>query len=241
MQANFYISLSAQMSLQRRLDTIAHNVANANTTGFRAEKIKFETMVSDAGAEPVAFSSKGDPRLSTQKGELTKTDGPLDVAIEGDAWLGVQTPSGLAYTRDGRMRMTETGDLQTLDGHPVLDGGGTWITLDPNGGPVAIARDGAISQGGRRTGVIGLFSFGENAVLQRGVNATVTSSQPAEPVLEFGKTGLAQGFIERANVNPISEISRLIAVTRAFDAVATANGNSESTLLQAIRSLAGAR
>lgn len=241
MQENFYVSLSAQVSLQRRLETIANNVANASTTGFRAEKIKFETMMSDAGAESVAFSSKGQPRLSTQKGELTKTDAPLDVAIDGDAWLGVQTPNGLAYTRDGRMRMAETGDLQTLDGNAVLDTGGAIITLDPAAGPPAIARDGAISQSGRRTGVIGLFTFDKSAILQRGENATIVTDAAAEPVQEFSETGILQGFVERANVNPVAEISRLIAVSRAFDAVSTANGNSESTLLQAIRALTGAR
>src|SRR5581483_1973825 len=76
----------------------------------------------------------------------SQTDNPLDVAVQGDAWLGIQTPGGTAYTRDGRLRMTPTGELQTLTGHAVLDTGGAPILLDPTGGPPRIGRDGTITQ-----------------------------------------------------------------------------------------------
>jgi flagellar hook-basal body protein len=101
MQMNFSVALSAQMSLQKRLETIANNVANASTAGFRAEEVKFESFLSYASSTPVAYATSGQSYLSRTSGEMVKTDNLLDVAVQGDAWLGVQTPAGPVYTRDG--------------------------------------------------------------------------------------------------------------------------------------------
>ena len=85
MQGNLYVGVSAQVSLQRRLETIAHNVANASTVGFRAEEARFETLLSQAGADPVAFAVAGPTFLSRRSGELVRTENLFDVAVEGDA------------------------------------------------------------------------------------------------------------------------------------------------------------
>jgi flagellar basal-body rod protein FlgF len=102
--------LSAQVALDKRLTTIARNVANMNTVGYRADHVSFESLVSRRTDRPVAFTSTGNTFISREVGALIKTDNPLDVAVQGDAWLAIQTPAGTAYTRDGRMRMTENGD-----------------------------------------------------------------------------------------------------------------------------------
>ena len=86
-----------------KLDVIANNLANSNTAGFRAEETKFEAMLGDESTENVHFSSSGDTYITREAGSLTKTDNPLDVAVQGNAWFAVQTPSGTVYTRDGRM------------------------------------------------------------------------------------------------------------------------------------------
>src|SRR5690606_34120109 len=128
-------------------------VANATTAGYRAEQVKFESILSQVPLEPVAFASTGAAYLSHTPGELVRTDNFLDVAVEGDAWLAFQTPSGgVAYTRDGRMRMTEAGDLETITGYPVLDVGAAPILLDPDAGPPRIARDGTITQNDQQIG-----------------------------------------------------------------------------------------
>ena len=239
MQSNFSVGLSAQISLQRRLETIANNMANASTTGFRAEEVKFETLLSHASNTPVAFASAGQSYLSRAAGEMVRTDNQFDVAVQGDAWLGIQTPAGTVYTRDGRMKMTPTGELQTLSGYAVLDAGNSPVQLDPNAGPPRIARDGAISQNNRAVGAIGLFKIDETANLKRFDNSGVIPDRPATPAVEFTKIGMQQGFIERANVNPVLEMSRLIMVTRTFDAVSASLKNSESSMQEAIRTLGG--
>lgn len=239
MPSNMYVGLSAQLSLQRRLETIANNVANASTVGFRAEEVKFESLLSQAGPEPVAFVSAGTPYLSRRAGEVTRTDNLLDVAIEGAAWMSIQTPAGQVFTRDGRMRMIETGDLQTLNGYPILDAGGAPVVLDPAAGPPQIARDGMITQDGRQIGAIGLFQIDEGARLTRFENSGVIPNRPAQPALDFARTGVLQGYVERANVNPVMEMSRLIMVSRAFDAVTAALSETDSSLQDSIRTLGG--
>ena len=171
MQGNLYVGVSAQVSLQRRLETIAHNVANASTVGFRAEEARFETLLSQAGTDPVAFAVAGPTFLSRRSGELARTENLFDVAVEGDAWLAIQTPAGPTYTRDGRMKMAPTGELQTLNGYPVLDAGGATMLLDANAGPPRIARDGTVTQGNRQVGAIGLFNIDSAAKLTRGENS----------------------------------------------------------------------
>jgi flagellar basal-body rod protein FlgF len=237
MQSSIYVGLSAQLSLQRRLDTIANNVANTATAGFRSEEVKFETLLSRTPAEPVAFAAIGDTYLSRRAGELVKTDNAFDVAVQGDAWLAINTPQGPVYTRDGRMQMTETGDLQTLNGYAILDVGGAPIQLDPANGPPQIARDGTITQGGRQVGALGLFTIPPQAKLTRWENSGVIPETPASPALDFTKVGVVQGFMERSNVNPVMEMTRLIGVSRAFDAIAASLSDSEAALRDAIKTL----
>jgi flagellar basal-body rod protein FlgF len=237
MQSNFSVALSAQVSLQKRLETIANNVANASTAGFRAEEVTFETLLSHASSTPVAFASAGQGYLSRASGELVRTDNLFDVAVQGDAWLGIQTPAGPVYTRDGRLQMTPTGELQTLNGYSLLDAGNSPILLDPNAGPPRIARDGAITQNNRTIGAIGLFKIDEKARLKRFDNSGVIPDRPPTPAVEFSKIGMQQGFMERANVNPVMEMSKLIMVSRTFDAVSSSLKDSESSLQEAIRTL----
>jgi flagellar basal-body rod protein FlgF len=234
---SMYVALSAQKALEQKLDTIAQNVANLGTVGYRAEEIRFEEELSKAGGESATFVSSGDTYISRRAGALTKTDNPLDVAVQGDGWLGIQTPRGVAYTRDGRMRLLESGELQTLNGYAVLDVGRAPITLDPAAGPPIIARDGMIMQGGQQLAAIGLFHIDESTKLDRFENSGVMPQGPADEVLDFSTNGVVQGFVEEANVNPIMEISRLIEVSRAFEAVSSSIAQTDSTSQNAIRTL----
>ena len=109
MQNGLYVAVSAQVALQRRLETIADNIANMNTVGFRATGVSFESELARAGDTTLNYVSPGSNFVSRRAGELVKTDNPLDFAVQGDGWFGIQTPSGTAYTRDGRARIDEFG------------------------------------------------------------------------------------------------------------------------------------
>ena len=118
MQSTLYIALSAQLALQDRLDTIAQNVANGTTAGYRASEVKFDSVLSNSGGAPVTFVSNGSQTIRRTTGELVKTGNPLDVAVKGDGWLSVASPQGQTYTRDGRMQMNAAGSLVTLAARP---------------------------------------------------------------------------------------------------------------------------
>ncbi|MDH7798677.1 flagellar basal-body rod protein FlgF [Beijerinckia sp. GAS462] len=223
------------MTLRRQLDAIANNVANANTTGFRGEEIKFEKLVT--GDKDVAFASTGSTYIQRRPGAMVKSDNPLDVAISGEGWLSLQTPNGTVYTRDGRMMMAETGVLQSIAGNPILDAGGSQIRLNPADGPVSISRDGMLTQAGIQVGAIGLFSIDESAKLTRAENSGVIPDRPAIPILDFRASGLVQGFTENSNVNPIMEMSRLVMIQRAFESMTSSMESSENSFNDAIKTL----
>lgn len=237
MQSSLYVALSGQMALQRRMETIANNVANATVAGFRAEQTKFEAMLSDAASESVMFASPGDSYIDRTPGQLIPTGNPLDVAVQGDAWFAIQTPSGTVYTRDGRMQMTAEGGLQSIAGHPMLDVGGAPLQVDPRGGPIQIARDGMITQNDRQVGAIGLFTIDPQASLARYENSGVIPDKPATPALDFGHLAIQQGHIEGSNVNPMWEMSQLIMVSRSYDAVSNSISQSQDSLEEAIKAL----
>ena len=237
MQSSFYVGLSGQMTVERRLTTIAQNVAKMNTAGYKAEGVTFDTVLSQAGETPVAFSVDGADTIDRAGGDRTKTDNPLDVAVQGDAWFGVKTAQGTVYTHDGRMQMSPTGQLLTVNGDAVLDAGGSGLILDPAAGPPTIAADGMITQNGAQVGAIGLFAIDPAAKLTRAQGSAVIPDRAATPVLDFTATGMVQGFVEGSNVNPVLEITRLIAVQHSLDGVTEANTTADSTLQEAIKAL----
>jgi len=211
-----------------------------NTVGFRATGVSFESEVVRAGDAAMTYVSPGANYLSRRVGALVKTDNSLDFAIQGDGWFGIQTPSGMAFTRDGRARLDESGTLRAVNGDPFLDAGGAPILVDPSGGPLVVSADGMIGQNGRQVGAIGLFAIDPNASLTRADNSGVVPDKPATPILDFTRDGIVQGAVENSNVDPVREMTRLIEITRAFDGVASETAQSEGSVQDAIKTLGSA-
>ena len=239
MQSSLYVNVGGLSAIERRLNTIATNVANMNTAGYRAEHVSFQALVTRKDDTRTSFVSGGADYVSRQTGPMTRTGNPLDVAVTGNAWIAVQGQTGTIYTRDGRMRMQANGALQTLNGYPVLDAGNSAILLDPDGGAPTIAKDGMITQGGRQVGAIGLFSIDDSAKLQRADNSGVVPDKAPSPVLDFSVNGVEQGFVEGANINPVLEMAKMISIQRAFESLATETSDSEASLKDAIKTLGG--
>lgn len=237
MQDGLYVALSSQMALQKRLDTIADNVANAGTVGFRATSVNFKDLVSGLGNEAVEFASSGDTYIANKTGSLTETGNPFDFAVKGDAWFGIQTPAGTVMTKDGRFTMLNTGELVTLEGNQVLDAGGAPLVLDPRGGPPEVSADGMIHQGGKLAGGIGLYEFTPGQNFTRYGNSGIVPDTPPQPVIDRPGIGVAQGFVEESNVNPLMEMTNLIQVQRNFERVTALMGDSDSAMKDAIKLL----
>jgi flagellar basal-body rod protein FlgF len=220
-----YVGLSRQMLLQRELDIVANNLANVDTAGFKFESLmantaEVTTPAPGGGAPtPVDFVAAAGVARDYTQGPLTQTGSPLDVAIDGKGFFQITTSAGPRYTRDGRFKLDPTGRLVTQDGDAVQGDGGD-IVLDPKKGRVTISDSGEISQSGQIVGKLTAVAFDSLAALSKdGANLYRNDSN----LTAHASTGaqLKQGMLEGSNVQPVSQITRLIEINRAYDAIAS--------------------
>ncbi|MDK1488504.1 flagellar basal-body rod protein FlgF [Sinorhizobium sp. 7-81] len=239
MQTGLYVAISSQMALERRLNTLADNIANSNTVGFRGAEVKFNQMLGDTKPTKISYVSEGEEYINTNTGSLARTGASLDFAIKGDAWFSIDTPGGPALTRDGRFTLTETGELVTIKGYPVLDAGGAPIQLNGGAGDITVGADGSVHQNGNQVALLGLYEADFSNGFMRYDNSAVMPTIQPEPVVDRFDVGVMQGFLEESNVNAIQEMSQLIMVTRAFDNITALMRDSEGSLEEAIKTLGG--
>lgn len=234
MQDGISVGLSAQIALERRLTTLASNIANTGTAGFRATEVRFEDVVARVESadqiERIAFASEGAEYANTSSGGMRETTSPFDFAINGDAWFAVETPAGTVVTRDGRFALNLEGELVSLSGHRVLDPGGGPIVLDPDGGPIEVGPDGFIRQEGFLMGALGLYAFTPPPDFVRHGDSGILADELPEPILDSPDVTVSQGFVENSNVDPVKELTQLISVQRAFEHANAATRASEESL-----------
>ena len=222
MENPLLIGLSRQQALRNQLSVVANNLANMNTNGFKSQRLLFEEYLMPV-AEASAFNN-GDQTYSYvldyaqnsdfTTGAISMSGNPLDVAIEGDGFLVVQTPQGERYTRDGALHLDATGQLVTSQGLPVLGEGGP-IVFGDDDADLTIAEDGTISTDQGERGRLRLVDFDNPQELVR-VGANLFQGDnplPAEQVR------VLQGAIEKSNVSGVIEVTRMIEITRNYTSV----------------------
>ncbi|SNT03508.1 flagellar hook-basal body complex protein [Tropicimonas sediminicola] len=209
-----YVTLSRQSGLMREMQSVANNVANISTTGFRREGVVFSEYVTAAGGESVSMAAARARRIDLTTGTLEPTGGALDLAIHGNGFFQVETASGVRLTRAGAFTPNEAGELSTPDGNLVLDEGGAPIFIPPDAAGIAVASDGTISADGRAIARIGLVEPADPADLSHEAGALFAV---AGEVVEVVDGNIQQGFLEGSNVNPVHEITRMIEVQRAYE------------------------
>ena len=233
MENTLLVGLSRQMTLERQMDVVANNVANVNTNGFKADRSLFQEFLKSGAHEDnftgrdrrVSYVAEGSGFHDFTQGPTEQTKNPLDVAIDGGGFLVVQTPGGERYTRDGGLQINNQGQLVTAAGNPVLGNNGP-IVLQPTDHDVSIASDGNITvlEGVNRIdsvrGKLRLVSFAQaQQLLKDGSNLyAADAGATAQPDTA---SRLQQGFIEKSNVNSVTEMSRMIEVTRTYTQIAT--------------------
>ncbi|MBX9650293.1 MAG: flagellar basal-body rod protein FlgF [Xanthobacteraceae bacterium] len=226
------IHLSRLIALERRLDNVANNVANADTTGFRARQLSFQEYLSPAKEgevdgkreRPVSLVNAGFQYPDSSGGAIQLTGNPLDVAIVGDGYFAVQTPQGERYTRAGALTVDATGRLVTMEGQPILSRNGP-ITISPEERSLTIAADGTISSRQRILGSLRLVRF--DGPLQA-VGSNLFQSQTPALDIPTGAVRLSVGALEKSNVQNVQEMSRLSEVTRSYEQVGGLLKNSQS-------------
>lgn len=233
------VGLSGLMALERRLEIVAQNIANTNTVGYRAEGIRFETALLNAGHSNLAFVGDAGQTINLEQGQFIGTSNPLDIAVSGKAFLAQAREGETVYTRDGRMTIAPEGQLQSVDGYPVLDTGGAPISVNTKGGALTINSDGSIVQDQRRIGIIGLFELPDAQLLDRQGSAGFRYLGAAEPVTDFRRNSIIQGNLEGSNLSAISEMSEMITISRTFESIANALRANEDMMSNSIKSLGG--
>jgi flagellar basal-body rod protein FlgF len=233
MENALLIGLSRQIALNRELEVVANNIANLNTTGYKADGSVFEEFLMP-GASASQFQA-GDRRMSYVQdratwhdftpGPIQPTGNPLDVAIDGDAFLVVQTARGERYTRNGALQISPTGELVTSAGDRVLGDGGP-IQLQPTDHDISInangtitVREGANTLSDSARGKIRLVTFDQAAQLQKDGSSLFAPPNGVAPV-PATKARLVQGAVEQSNVRGVIEIARMIEVTRTYTQIA---------------------
>ena len=237
MQAGMYVALSGQQVLQRQLVNVANNVANINTAGFRAESVNFESLVSTSEPDLVYYAKVGETNPSLKQGTLNETGNTLDVALSGPGWFAIETPQGTAFTRDGRLQIDPFGELRTVNGHAVLDSAQAPIVTNPTGGRLEVTPDGRIRQDGRFVAGIGVFEIPDGALTTRYENAAFLTNAQSLPIAPGGETKVMQGFVESSNVDAMSEMASLIAITRTFESLSSTIREAEDAMATAVRDL----
>ena len=225
-----YTTLTRQNGLMAEMQTIANNIANANTTGYRAEGVIFAEYIQSNDRGSVSMASAEVRNTNFAQGALSQTGGQFDLAIEGEGFFLVETPDGPRLTRAGTFSPNADGELVTMDGYPVLDAGQTPVFVPTGSGNVGIAADGTISAGGTPVGQIGLFQPIDPLSLRRedGVRFSADGFEPASDA------SLIQGFVEGSNVNPVMQIARMIEVQRAYELGQSFADNENQRLRDAI-------
>jgi flagellar basal-body rod protein FlgF len=225
-----YISASGMLAEQTHLDVTANNVANANTAGFRKDVVVSqsfrEMLLSRIGGPPDRTGAVPVPVVgplgtgvgpaatftSTVPGSVKSTGSPLDVAIEGDAYLLVNTPEGERLTRNGNLRVDFEGILVTGEGFPVLGSAGE-ITLPQ--GEVTIDANGGVSVDGNAVDTLRLVSATPGSILEKEGTSLYEAVQGYEDAIDFR---VRQGFVEASNVNPVQEMVLLMEAMRTYEA-----------------------
>jgi flagellar basal-body rod protein FlgF len=222
MDSSMYAACTALMARTDALDTIANNLANSSTSGFRGRSVSFSSVLAGSGhhlnsALNQATNSYGtlsSSRLDLQPGVLEPTGNDLDVGLDGGpGFLAVQTAHGTAYTRSGNMRLSAEGELVTATGDPVLGDSGP-ITI-PRGATVSFGSDGTISANGAIVGKLKLVQFSPTADPQSMGGSYYTA--PAKDVIDSPTTQVHQGMLEGSNVNPIAGVVELINAQRSAE------------------------
>jgi flagellar basal-body rod protein FlgF len=233
MENALLVGLSRQMALSHELDIIANNIANIDTTGFKADNASFSEFLmpraSDGqfsgGDKRVSFVQDRASWIDLSPGSIQRTGDPLNVAIDGPGYLTVQTARGTRYTRNGSLSVNGTGQLVTSDGDAVLGGSGPItfqqgdhdISISPSG--IVTVREGTSTADSPR-GQLQLVSFDQPRLLQKDGSSTFMAPNGVNPSPTSPNTHLLQGAIEKSNVNGVAEMARMIQITRSYSDIA---------------------
>jgi flagellar basal-body rod protein FlgF len=218
METPSIMALARQMSIQSEMDAIANNIANTNTTAYKADRVAFNSYLAQprgtSAMNAMIFPKMASPFRETKEGTITQTGNPLDVAIRGEAYFVVDTPQGQRFTRNGHLGIDAAGRLVAPRGQPILDDSSRPIIIPQGSGAITISSDGSIAAGEQRLGKIRLVSFDDPQALKR-VGASLYAADNVAPKTAQN-VEVDQYALEGANIEPVLEMTRMMESARAY-------------------------
>lgn len=218
MDSGYYAACAGLRARTQALEMVANNVANLNTTGYRAHESTFHSLLAGSAATSANplnravndFGVLGGTRIDLKEGNLGETGNPLDLALEGGGFFVVQSHGQTLYTRNGNFRISASGQLITAEGDSVLGMQGL-ISLPSE--PISVGNDGTISVDGAIAGKLQLASFATGSNLRAVGSSYYAAPDGAKPIPAVGSS-VRQGMLESSNVNAVGSTIGLIAVQR---------------------------
>jgi flagellar basal-body rod protein FlgF len=218
-----YIALSKLDAQQRTMDVIAGNIANANTAGYKAERVLFSDYLvqqkgvhTAPGGEVLSFTQDRATYRDHSAGSLTQTGNPLDLALGGSGYFSVQTANGTRLTRSGRFGLLADGTITDASGNALLDTAGSPIQLPAGDSRIQVAADGTISGETGRIAQIGVVDVSDINQLSSEGGKLFRSGAPTRPT---ALPKVVQGAVEESNVQPITELTQMMQTQRDFQFV----------------------
>ncbi len=257
---NIWVPLSGQVAQQRKVETIANNVANSNTIGFKKDQLVFKEHLTaltkgqedidiprnefspadfyhTQGAENAMVAVDGSFTIFEQ-GTLIPTSNPLDIALKGEGFLEVLTPTGVRFTRKGNLSLNQQGELVTEQGFRILSAlnvpeerlrdpasAGSFpppesrILRVPTNAKLTISNDGEILTRDGSVGKVSVVEFKDKHALRKEGQSLFVTPNELNVVRTDIQTTVNQGFLEGSNVNAIEEMSELIKAHRHFESI----------------------
>lgn len=210
-----YVTLARQQGLAQEMQVVANNLANASTTGYRADRAIFAEWVLAVGKDHPSLSmgALAGHSFEPGNGSIKITGGQFDIAIQGEGFFSLETPRGERLTRAGHFLLSADGRLVDPDGNALLNRGGGAITLPESASKVTITEDGTIVADGAVLDRIGVVEPADMLVRDSSTQfVSAAGTRPSEG------SRLVQGALEQSNVSPVLEVARMIEVQRAYEA-----------------------
>ena len=240
MDTTAYIAISRQTSIFSDINTIANNIANASTSGYRAERTLFQEYLTRTGSpghrDSLSFTQDIGQFRDTRSGPLNVTGNSLDLAIQGNGYFVVGNPSEQFYSRTGAFHLDDQGRMVTGQGYPILDTQNQPVTLPNDGGPITVTADGVITGKSGQIATLQLVQFADDQALRRTENGVYATDQNPTPATD-GK--VLQGSLEGSNVQPIFELTRLVDVSRQYESTQQLLQNEDDRQKSMMKALVG--
>jgi flagellar basal-body rod protein FlgF len=239
------ISLSHQMAVYQGMDSIANNIANVSTPGFKRETPTFQEYIAqvqpsegEKGSQHVSYVQETGVVRDMAEGPMQTTGGKFDFAIHGNGYFVVQTQNGDEYTRNGHFTLDPNGKLSTEDGNEVETQGGA-LSITPQDADVNVSADGTVSATINGTqsqiGKLKVVDFTNDAALQKVGDSLYSTTQTPNAATSVK---VIQGMLESSNVQPVIEISNMIEIMRSYQATQELSQTQQSQDMASIDKLA---